>query len=204
MTTLTKAALAERLKCPVSDLLTRKQVAAITGLGADTLRTKSQYHVGFFKISDKQTDHPLYPKAWVLEYKKWREGGKKGSFRGKTGLQNIDDFVEKSQINGKTIMLLMERWKYREIANFCDAIFDSQNSYKELMAKHRSNIFYAPDGTKRHDTDPVLAPVLNEKFKEIVAPVFVLDNPDVAIAAMYVTWEGLLDIEEELLGFMKG
>jgi len=216
MSDRTKAELARRLRMVESDLISRKETGAILDLDEHTLRTKSEQHVGFFKLSDDQTARALYPKRWVIEYKAWRDEGKKQSFDAwlkqnrkehfniKLGFQEKwPDGPDPKPLGLNDILLLLARWKYKELVTRCEWIIRGGVSRDELLLRHYECVLYDENQKIRAYDDPEVRTALMEKAREIVFPVTLPDFSEPIVSAMHMEWDYFLEKELELISFMR-
>jgi hypothetical protein len=204
MSARTKAELARRLGMSEADLIGRKEAAAILGLDEDTLRTKADQHVGFFKLSASQTARAIYPRPWVLKYRDWRASGRRqGSFpSGMAGPERDWPPEPDAQPLGRKVTFLMiERWKYRELHARCEAICAKDAPVEQLWERHRSEhrILFDNDHNRRSMDEPEVFQALVEKAKEIAQPEGIFVNPEHLASLVKVVWEHILEKEREWL-----
>lgn len=216
MSDKTKAELARRLRMAESDLISRKETGEMLDLDEHTLRTKADQHVGFFKLSDDQRARALYPKRWVVEYKAWRDEGRKQNFdvwlkqNGKEHFNIKVGFQEKwpdapdpKAIGLNSILLLLSRWKYKELSDLCESIFRGNKSRDDILLTHYECPLYDADKKLRDYNDPAIRSILMEKARDIVFPVISPEFDESIIFAMHMEWEYLLDKEIEIVGFLR-
>jgi len=195
MSDRTKADLAARLGIAEDALLPRSEAAALLGLDVHTLRTHPNDHVGFFRLSDARTARALYPKPWVEDYRSWRAGGRTSRFRGHMGPQS--EWPSQRPISVRAAVLMIERWKYRELHIRCEDVCGGTIPFEELISRHRSEaaMLYRSDGTRKESDDPDLLPALVEKANAIIQPAGACVSPDRLAPLMRVVWEQVLETE---------
>lgn len=203
MTQRTKSDLARRLGIAEADLITRKEAAQLLGLDEDTLRSGAKAHIGFFRRSDAKAARALYPKPWVEDYKRWRAEGRQQSYRhGKRlGPQPWPEEPEPRAIGLPEAMLMIERWKYRELHRRCEAICIPGADAKALWDTHRQEArqLHGQDGSLRSADEPDFAEVLARKAQEIAVPCGVIVEPAPLARLILVVWEQVLKKERDWL-----
>lgn len=199
----TKADLAARLGVVEEDLIPRRKAAEMLGLDEDTLRTHANEHVGFFRLSDSRTARALYPKPWVEDYKRWRAAGRQTRFHGKMGPQ---PWPAQRQITVAAAILMIERWKYRELHERCEAVCGRSMPVAELLERHRAEaaILFNREGERRSADEPDLFDALVGKAKEVVQPAGSCVHPERLVRLMQTVWEQVLETERGWLASMKG
>lgn len=206
MTQRTKSELARRLGIAEADLITRKEAAQLLALDEDTLRSGAQNHVGFFRRSEARSAHALYPKPWVEDYKRWRAEGRKKRYQpaDKLGPQQWPDEPEARAITHAEAMLMMRRWKYRELHRRCEAICVPGADAEALWDAHRkeARLIRGPDGKRRSWDDPAFLEVLAKKAQEIALPKGTIVEPAPLASLMWVMWDQVLDKERDWLAAM--
>lgn len=205
MTARTKADLARRLGIQVDDLISRADAASILGLHENTLRTKADQHVGFFRLSDANSARALYPLAWVLKYRDWRAAGKRGRFPTYMAGPEQDWPPEPDAplLGRRVILLMIERWKYRELHARCDAICAEGAPLAELLHRHRSEyrLLFDSAHNRRSIDEPEVLEAMVSKAREIVQPGGASLNPEHLAPLVKVVWEHILEKEREWLAW---
>lgn len=205
MTKRTKSELARRLGIAEADLISRRDAAALLGLEEDTLRSGALDHIGFFRRSDAKSARALYAKPWVEDYKRWRAEGRQGRFPyNKLGPQQWPAEPEARAITHAEAMLMMERWKYRELHRRCEAICVPGADAEALWDAHRkeARLLRSPDGERRSWDDPAFLEVLALKAQEIALPQGTIVDPAPLASLILVVWEQVLHKEREWLAAM--
>ena len=202
----TRSELARRLGIAEVDLISRREAAELLGLDEATLRSGASDYIGYFRQSDAQSARTLYPKPWVEDYKRWRAEGRKGRYplAKNLGRQQWPDEPERREITRKEAMLMMERWKYRELHRRCEAICVPGADAEALRDAHRkeARLIRGPDGARRSWDDPVFLEVLAKKAQEIALPKGTIVEPAPLASLMWVMWDQVLDKERDWLAAM--
>lgn len=166
----------------------------------DTLRTKAELHVGFYKLSDTKTGRAVYPKAWVEEYKRWREGPRKTRFPELMSGPKLDwpDEAPLQEITAKAAIVMIERWKYRELYRLCEAICGRTYPREKLLAYYHQQrrILLDPDGNRRSLDDPALSSALDKKISQLVMPAGTIVDTTRLRSLMRTVWEHVLEAQK--------
>lgn len=199
----TRTELARRLGIPEEQLISRQQAAEILGLDEDTLRTKANQHVGFFRLSATKAARALYPLPWVLRYKLWREGGRITSFPEEIAgpERPWPPAPEEREIGPRLAMWMVERWKYRELHERFEAICTRQSPLSELRERNlrEQRLLFDDEGRRRSVDDPEVHEALVAKAREVVAPFGVFAAPDRLATLVKVVWEHVVSSERQFL-----
>ena len=202
-----KAELARRLGIAERDLISRADAAAILGVEPDTLRTHADVFVGFYRLSESQTARALYPKPWVEEYKRWRAAGRKTRFPDDKMGRDLSWPVEPTlkEITAHQAIVMMDRWKYRELHFRCEAIFGGERSFEDLLPGHRAEWqkLFEQDGKQRPVSEAEVADVLADKIKELVLPAGTIVALNRLLPLMQMVWVQVLETERGWLSKMK-
>ena len=206
MSERSKSELARRLGIAEADLISRREAAELLGLDEGTLRTGAADHIGFFRQSEAKSARAIYAKPWVEDYKRWRQEGRKTRFpdHHRFGPQPWPDEPQPRPITPREAILMIERWKYKELHRRCEAICGQQSAPEALWQTHRAEaqLLKNRDGTRKSLDDPSLVSALAEKAQEIVVPYGTLIEPASLASLMRVVWEHILETERGWLAKM--
>jgi hypothetical protein len=201
MATHTKAELAAILGCAQANLLSREAVAVILDRSEGTLRTKKDDYPGFYKLSDQNKGEVLYPKPWVLAYRKWLDAGKPGQFKGKLGAQPWPEGKVQREISGTEALIMMDRWLYKNLHHRCERIFNGQNQFEDLDRQHQKEWRIVHDGGDyRNPDDPIAIKACLRIIPTIIQPVVI--EPERLVPLVLTTWRRILDQERAWLKIM--
>jgi hypothetical protein len=194
----TKADLARRLGVHESDLISRAEAALILGLTEGTLRTKANLHVGFFKLADSRSSPAIYPKPWVEEYKLWLDGPRSSSFSSeKSGSRGWPPLPKIREISLNEAVMMMDRWRYRELHLRCEAMFQGDESRLAALTNHQreARLLFDRSGGRRSESEADLAGALERKVRELIEPAGTASDPQKLMRLMKIVWESVLETE---------
>jgi hypothetical protein len=216
---INKDELAVRLGLRPIDLISREVAAQMLNREHRSLANKATAELlpGFYNLSGKgvRSGTIFYRTDWIEDFRAWSAMGRaaRNTPEARAALgdkicygpqslpeSNAPEAVEVEALTFKEILLLIDRWKYRELHHRIEAVWTGEKARSELAASWRDEQRRLLDhrGEKRTRDDPLLDQPLLDKIQEVISP-GKADHPERLKSLMLLAWQSVLDQQKSWL-----